>query len=88
MRLEKIVSIGRKGSDVCLENKSISRVHATVRGDDQETPLLRAIVADKHSKLGTFVQKSRSEEVTRVYGEAVVNVGEYIIFGSKAITYM
>lgn len=71
---KKRISIGRTNdNDIVLENRAVSRKHATIEFNDNA-----AVIIDNESLNGTFVNNRKiSEEVLR--HEDVVTIGKYAL---------
>lgn len=71
---KKRISIGRTGdNDIVLENRGVSRRHATIEFNNQA-----AVIIDNESLNGTFVNNRKiSEEVLR--DEDTITIGKYAL---------
>ena len=77
---KKRISIGRTNdNDIMLENRGVSRKHATIEFNDNA-----AVVIDNESLNGTFVNNRKiTEEVLR--DEDVITIGKYsLVYNSNA----
>jgi len=81
------ITVGRKGTDIVVEHKSVSRNHATIR-IDQSFDLKRAssrprIVLKDLSRFGTKVNEERMEKGN----ERELSNGDFITFGVKSTQF-
>lgn len=83
---KKKVTVGRKECDVCLDGRTISRLHATLVASEEEFPTY-VVVKDHDSKLGTFYMKNESKYQIKIDHEQKLEINDIIIFGSKAYAY-
>lgn len=78
---KKRISIGRTNeNDVVLENRGVSRKHATIEFNDQA-----AVIIDNESLNGTFVNNRKiTEEILR--NDDVITIGKYsLTYHSQAV---
>lgn len=74
VEVDKVVVVGREGTDLVLSDSEISRTHASLRPADEGVE-----IEDLDSTNGTFVNGERVGGVTLLTADAEIRVGQTIL---------